>query len=95
MATFTKTPESETPVISVNHLNRIAKINDNVYGGFTEYVECLCLYLLSIYLSIRCLQSDPKMTTISRRLCIVPEQELQPSSYLIQSFERVAMNLTE
>jgi len=38
MATFTKIPDSETPVVSVNHLNKIAKINDNVYGGFTEYV---------------------------------------------------------
>lgn len=41
MATFTKVPDSETPVVSVNPLNRIAKINDNVYGGFTEYVACL------------------------------------------------------
>lgn len=41
MATFTKIPDSETPVVSVNHLNKIAKINDNVYGGFTEYVFCI------------------------------------------------------
>lgn len=41
MATFTKIPDSETPVVSVNHLNKIAKINDNVYGGFTEYVDGL------------------------------------------------------
>jgi alpha-N-arabinofuranosidase len=41
MATFTKIPDSETPVVSVNHLNKIAKINDNVYGGFTEYVLCI------------------------------------------------------
>lgn len=39
MATFTKIPDTETPVVSVNHLNKIAKINDNVYGGFTEYVN--------------------------------------------------------
>ena len=41
MATFTKIPDTETPVVSVNPLNKIAKINDNVYGGFTEYVACL------------------------------------------------------
>jgi hypothetical protein len=38
MATFTKISDSETPVVSVNPLNKIAKVNDNVYGGFTEYV---------------------------------------------------------
>ena len=38
MATFTKIPDTETPVVSVNHLNKIAKMNDNVYGGFTEYI---------------------------------------------------------
>lgn len=37
MATFTKIPDTETPVISINALNKISKINDNVYGGFTEY----------------------------------------------------------
>ncbi|KAG9686070.1 family 51 glycoside hydrolase, partial [Aureobasidium melanogenum] len=43
MATFTKIPDSETPVVSVNHLNKIAKINDNVYGGFTEHMG-RCIY---------------------------------------------------
>lgn len=37
MATFTKIPDTETPVISINALNKVSKINDNVYGGFTEY----------------------------------------------------------
>lgn len=37
MATFTKIPDSEEPVIEVNALNKISKIDDNVYGGFTEY----------------------------------------------------------
>ncbi|KAH0293373.1 family 51 glycoside hydrolase, partial [Aureobasidium melanogenum] len=43
MATFTKIPDSETPVVSVNYLNKIAKINDNVYGGFTEHMG-RCIY---------------------------------------------------
>ena len=47
MATFTKIPDSETPVVSVNHLNKIAKINDNVYGGFTEYVNAICFVYTS------------------------------------------------
>lgn len=38
MATFTKIPDTEEPVVSVDHLNKISKINDNVYGGFTECV---------------------------------------------------------
>lgn len=42
MATFTKISENDTPSISLNPAHRISKINDNVYGGFTEYV-CLCL----------------------------------------------------
>lgn len=37
MATFTKIPDDEEPVIEVNALNKISKIDDNVYGGFTEY----------------------------------------------------------
>lgn len=36
MATFTKIPEAETPSISINPQHKISKINDNVYGGFTE-----------------------------------------------------------
>ena len=40
MASFTKIPEAETPSISVNPQHKISKINDNVYGGFTEYVAC-------------------------------------------------------
>ncbi|KAK8198516.1 hypothetical protein M8818_006383 [Zalaria obscura] len=43
MASFTKIPDTETPVISVNHLNKISKINDNIYGGFTEHMG-RCIY---------------------------------------------------
>lgn len=39
MATFTKIPEQETPSIALNPAHKISKINDNVYGGFTEYVD--------------------------------------------------------
>ncbi|CAN9172450.1 unnamed protein product [Alternaria alternata] len=36
MATFTKIEESETPSITIHPSHKIAKINDNIYGGFTE-----------------------------------------------------------
>lgn len=36
MATFTSIPESEKPSISIHPNNKIAKINENIYGGFTE-----------------------------------------------------------
>jgi len=36
MATFTSIPEGEKPSISVHPTNTIAKINENIYGGFTE-----------------------------------------------------------
>lgn len=36
MATFTKIPEGELSVISINPKHKISKILDNVYGGFTE-----------------------------------------------------------
>jgi len=36
MATFTKIEESETPSITIHPAHKIAKINGNVYGGFTE-----------------------------------------------------------
>jgi hypothetical protein len=36
MATFTSISEGEKPSISVHPTNKIAKINENIYGGFTE-----------------------------------------------------------
>jgi hypothetical protein len=36
MASFTRIEESEGPSITVHPSHRIAKINDNIYGGFTE-----------------------------------------------------------
>ena len=39
MATFTKVGDDEQTVISVNPAHKISKIEDNTYGGFTEYVE--------------------------------------------------------
>jgi alpha-N-arabinofuranosidase len=38
MTTFTKIPEDQTPCISIDVSRRVAKINPNIYGGFTEYV---------------------------------------------------------
>ncbi|EOA87710.1 hypothetical protein ACJQWK_02308 [Exserohilum turcicum] len=43
MATFTKIHESETPSISVHPSNTVAKVNDNLYGGFTEHMG-RCIY---------------------------------------------------
>jgi alpha-L-arabinofuranosidase len=36
MATFTKIADSETPSIRVSPRDKVAKINDNIYGGFVE-----------------------------------------------------------
>jgi hypothetical protein len=36
MATFTRIEEKETPSITIHPSHKIAKINDNIYGGFTE-----------------------------------------------------------
>ncbi|KAL1633990.1 hypothetical protein SLS56_002581 [Neofusicoccum ribis] len=43
MASFTKIPEAETPSITINPKHRLSKINDNVYGGFTEHMG-RCIY---------------------------------------------------
>ncbi|KAL1599130.1 hypothetical protein SLS59_006582 [Nothophoma quercina] len=43
MATFTSIPEDEKPSISVHPTNKIAKINENIYGGFTEHMG-RCIY---------------------------------------------------
>ncbi|TLD36933.1 glycoside hydrolase family protein [Venturia nashicola] len=43
MATYTKISESETPSISVNPRHKLSKINDNIYGGFTEHMG-RCIY---------------------------------------------------
>lgn len=37
MATFTKILDTDQPVISVNPAHKISRIDDNTYGGFTEY----------------------------------------------------------
>jgi len=39
MASFTSISNEETPSIIVHPEHKLAKINDNIYGGFTEYVE--------------------------------------------------------
>lgn len=36
MASFTRIEEDETPSITILPDHKIAKINDNIYGGFTE-----------------------------------------------------------
>lgn len=37
MTTLTKTPAEEEVRISVNPLHVLSRIDDNTYGGFTEY----------------------------------------------------------
>jgi alpha-N-arabinofuranosidase len=36
MASFTRIEEGESPSITIDPSHKIAKINDNIYGGFTE-----------------------------------------------------------
>ncbi|KAF2014239.1 glycoside hydrolase family 51 protein [Aaosphaeria arxii CBS 175.79] len=43
MATFTKIAEGEQPSISVNPAHKTAKINKNIYSGFTEHMG-RCIY---------------------------------------------------
>ncbi|KAF2141365.1 glycoside hydrolase family 51 protein [Aplosporella prunicola CBS 121167] len=43
MTTFTNISDTDTPVISINPAHRVAKINDNVYGGFAEHMG-RCIY---------------------------------------------------
>jgi len=38
MASFTRIGEDEVPSIIVHADHKISKINDNIYGGFTEWV---------------------------------------------------------
>lgn len=38
MTTFTKLPEGERPLIEVDAGKKLSKIDDMIYGGFTEYV---------------------------------------------------------
>ncbi|KAK4154521.1 putative alpha-L-arabinofuranosidase C [Chaetomidium leptoderma] len=43
MATFTRIDEGESPSITIHPANKIAKIDDNIYGGFTEHMG-RCIY---------------------------------------------------
>ncbi|KAK5684552.1 hypothetical protein LTS10_004422 [Elasticomyces elasticus] len=43
MTTFTKLPAGEHPSISVYPSHKLSKINDNIYGGFTEHMG-RCIY---------------------------------------------------
>ncbi|KAF1997807.1 glycoside hydrolase family 51 protein [Amniculicola lignicola CBS 123094] len=43
MASFTRIEESETPSIIVHPTHKLAKIDDNIYGGFTEHMG-RCIY---------------------------------------------------
>ncbi|OBT56153.1 hypothetical protein VE04_03883 [Pseudogymnoascus sp. 24MN13] len=43
MATFTRIPDGETPVIDVDPSRRVAKIDKNIYGGFLEHMG-RCIY---------------------------------------------------
>ena len=43
MTTFTKLADGEQPKVSVYPNQRLSKINDNIYGGFTEHIG-RCIY---------------------------------------------------
>ncbi|KAL2212069.1 alpha-N-arabinofuranosidase [Sarocladium strictum] len=43
MTSFTKIPDDQQPVISVNPAFKLSKIEDNTYGGFTEHMG-RCIY---------------------------------------------------
>lgn len=47
MATFTRIADDERPTISVDPSAVLSTIDDNIYGGFTEYVSLSCIFLLS------------------------------------------------
>lgn len=36
MASFTRIAEGESPAITIHPANKVAKIDNNIYGGFTE-----------------------------------------------------------
>lgn len=59
MTTFTKLSDGEKPVIEVDAGKKLSKVDDMVYGGFTEYV---------LYLFHTCSQAQTlalkKMTTV-------------------------------
>lgn len=39
MATFTKLPDGEKPLIEVDAAKKLSKVDDMTYGGFTEYAR--------------------------------------------------------
>lgn len=41
MTTFTRIDDGETPVIEVDALKKLSKIDPMIYGGFTEYVQTM------------------------------------------------------
>ncbi|AEO58452.1 glycoside hydrolase family 51 protein [Thermothelomyces thermophilus ATCC 42464] len=43
MATFTRIEDGESPSITIHPSHKIAKISDNIYGGFTEHMG-RCIY---------------------------------------------------
>lgn len=43
MSTYTKLSQGEQPSISVNPAHKLSKINENIYGGFTEHMG-RCIY---------------------------------------------------
>ncbi|KAK4120504.1 glycoside hydrolase family 51 protein [Parathielavia appendiculata] len=43
MATFTRIPEGESPSITIHPSHKVAEIDKNIYGGFTEHMG-RCIY---------------------------------------------------
>lgn len=61
MATFTRIPDEERPSITLDPSAVISKIEDNTYGGFTEYVAVfpLCPFPLTPLLPLSFAASSP------------------------------------
>lgn len=53
MASFTRISDDERPSISVDANAVISKIEDNIYGGFTEWVFGHSTYLVSLKTDLR------------------------------------------
>ncbi|KIW06501.1 uncharacterized protein PV09_02936 [Verruconis gallopava] len=43
MSSYTRIGDNETPVITINTAHKLSRINDNIYGGFTEHMG-RCIY---------------------------------------------------
>ena len=74
MASFARTSDDETPSIIIHPSHKIAKINDNIYGGFTEYVDTIP----------RCCVRPRKLTTYQAHGALHLRRHLRPRQCAIR-----------